>query len=905
MRCKFLGVVIFILLFPLVSASFEVSNYSLENNYGPEESIKGWINISFSNEPGDKEIVGSSDFDGKIELIEFLKLNSADYSCFPEDCNEDYSVSNGENSKSFSLSYKQEKILGLKLSGNIKKVNSLSFNVSVSNSYSCSNPLEIDILNDNYIEWKSKVIGNNFACDSGKTGCFNSNESLNDVFVGEVPFCEKIKLSPSNKFKIGAWIKKGTTTWYNGLLVMALYDLDNTALISCELPEPGAGEVDCGIEYKNPELRNYYICIRAKSPTDYIMKTESVDSCGFYSEPGEETEYHDYYIYGKAARYENIGSFTMNEQEYLNQTGADDFAGYINSYLDLKYDKNCTEGCIIPMSFKAYTNLDIYLDNLVLGYSTGAGPSAIPEKKIYDTGIISAKISSDFQILDLGYAGITTPKDYGKHNLMLYLEDDKLLNKEAEIEVKKIPIIKNIFPNIVPAAVPTKFTVNVTSSSGKNITEYKWDFGDGVNETTSYNFATHTYEKIRDYPLSLKVKDSAGFTAAKIFTISAESPKKIINSTIARYKERLKNLSSQISGMPEWYKKEIKKSIDVENLNDELEVIDRNYKLSSTSDEYIEVVNDLLDLEIPYFIKASGQGALPFFIDADSVNPSYFEQLGAGTYDEGNKKEFQESITGWSQDVLAMTLDFKYISAYYDDRTENIISVFNLKIESGEKIEEFYVVIEKTNTTFSRDYGIREFSDGAANGIILKDFLKDNIEFAVSYINAEEIVIYASPGFSQLEIETIEPCDFDGKCEPDENENAKNCRSDCKPYGVALVLFAIVILSAIIAYILLQFWYKTRYEKHLFKNKNDLYNILNFIKNAKNQGKDNSEINRALKKAGWTGEQVNYAFKKIKGAGIMPFDFLKLFNKFQKKNMPSFKRKEQKTSYLEEYHTRK
>ncbi len=43
-------------LIPLVSADFELGNYSLEKVYGPEDSIEGWLNISFENEAGDSEI---------------------------------------------------------------------------------------------------------------------------------------------------------------------------------------------------------------------------------------------------------------------------------------------------------------------------------------------------------------------------------------------------------------------------------------------------------------------------------------------------------------------------------------------------------------------------------------------------------------------------------------------------------------------------------------------------------------------------------------------------------------------------------------------------------------------------------------------------------------------------------
>ena len=876
-----------IVLFPLVEASFNVSNYNIETTYGPKQNIVGEIEISFSNEPSDSLIDASSDFSGSISLVDFLDANGASYDCFPEDCEDDYSAANPKDSKSFSLGLNEKKILGLKLSGNIKEVSSLSFDVSVNSPPSCKNPLEIDILDDDDTEWSSDVIGNNFACEvGGGTGCFNKNESLKDVSIGETPFCEKISIPASEKFKLGAWVKKGTTKWYNGLLVMTLYDLDTTELISCELPEPTASEISCDVEYKNEKEQEYYVCINADEITDYIIKTENKNSCGFYAFPGEETEYNDYYITAKGARYENVGSFTYNEDKYLEQTDLKGLADYIDSYLDWRYDKNCTGGCIIPLMFKSYANLNINVSNLNLRYSTGAGPIATPETKIYDIEKIPYKISSDFQVLDLEKTGIKTPSKYDEHDLMLYLDGEELLEEDEKIEVKKVPIIAGVFPNMVPAGYPTKFSAVTKTPSGKNITEYKWAFGDETNETekTATNFVTYAYADIREYSLTLEVKDEAGFSAKRTFTIYAENPKKIVNLTITKYKKNLENITLQLTSMPDWYEKEVLKIIDVELLKEEIKAIERDYGLASTSDEYVKIMAELLEIEVPYSIKEINLGALPFFVDVDMINPEYFDELGAGSLN-ASEEEMQIEIAGWTQDVLDVTLNFKYISAYYDDRIENLLSVFDLKINSEKQLGELYVVIEEIDIVFGRDYKTKEFSDGFSTGIILTNVLKDNVEFAVPFIDVEDIVIYLSPGFSELGIVGIKPCDFDGICEEDEDENTENCRSDCKPYGTASVLFIVLLLLAIISYILLQWWYKTKYERHLFKNRNDLYNIVNFIKNAENQGMNDSDIRNRLKKAGWNGEQVSYAFKKIRGQAIMAFDFLKLFSRFQRKKL--------------------
>jgi hypothetical protein len=862
------------ILLPLASASFEAGNHSIEEIYGLGDNLKGWLNLSFQDEPGDSIIEASSGFSGSISLMGFLDVNRAYYECEPADCENDYSVSNAQDSKDFSLNYDEERIYGLVLEGSNIRVTNLSFNVFVNNKQTCENPLEIDLLDDDIVEWKSKIVGDNFECKYKEgTGCFNRSEQLSEVSIGNIPFCEKIKLSPTNKFKVGAWVKKRDTTWYNGLLVMSLYDLDNTELVNCELPEPSpsGGEISCEIEYENPELKDYYVCINAEEQTDYIIKVESKESCGFYAYPGQQDEYHDYYIFATGARFSNIGSFSFNQQKYEEQGFNEDLADYVDSYVDYKYDRNCTNKCIIPIKFKSYGSSDVKISNLNLEYSTGAGPSATPETKIYDTSREAAKLTTNFIELDLSLANITAPEDYGEYDLMLYLGGEELLEEEVEIVVEKVLIIRGVFPKVVSAVVPTRFVADVEHPGNKSIVSYTWDFGDGETKTSLENKVTHTYNLTGTYILSLEVEDEAGFISSKSFDIEVRSPKELVNSTIAEYKNRLENLSSQLALMPSWYKEGLKETIGMGELSDKLKVLERKKGLETTSGNYVKIMSDLLNLRIPRTIKMSSQGEMLFFVD--DIKPEHFEKLGAGSCNVENCKE---SIAAWSQEFLNVSLNFKYILAYYDEAIENMASVFDLKIKSKKKIDRLYIVIEEPDIILKQDYKVKEF-DGVS-GVKLQNVLDKDIEFAVlREISIDELKIYLSPDFAELLVTKIEPCNFNGRCEEELEENWRNCRADCKPWGIASAILIVLIFSALVAYILLQWWYKYKYENYLFKNKNDIYNLLQFIRNAESQGLSERDIVSKLKKTGWNREQISYVFKKYRGKAIMPLDFLKLF----------------------------
>ncbi len=100
-----------------------------------------------------------------------------------------------------------------------------------------------------------------------------------------------------------------------------------------------------------------------------------------------------------------------------------------------------------------------------------------------------------------------------------------------------------------------------------------------------------------------------------------------------------------------------------------------------------------------------------------------------------------------------------------------------------------------------------------------------------------------------------------------------------------------LILAGVILYIFLQTWYKKKYEDYLFKNRNDLYNMITYIHNAKNQGLKEKEISIKLKQAGWSYEQVKYVMKKYAGkrTGMLEIPIEKILKNIKNKEIPKNK----------------
>jgi len=80
-----------------------------------------------------------------------------------------------------------------------------------------------------------------------------------------------------------------------------------------------------------------------------------------------------------------------------------------------------------------------------------------------------------------------------------------------------------------------------------------------------------------------------------------------------------------------------------------------------------------------------------------------------------------------------------------------------------------------------------------------------------------------------------------------------------------LIIILIILLILLILWFLLKRRKKKSKKSKLFKNKNNLYNIMNYISNVKRKGVPNQKIVESLRRSGWTPEQIKYAMRKYSG----------------------------------------
>jgi len=890
MKIKTLVIILlFVNIFSFVSASFNVSknvSHSIETSYSPGSNIRGWINISLSNELANSTITDS--FGNSISLIELIELNElmGYITCTPESCESHYSATNtGKETKIIELETGEPAIFGFKFEGDIVQVESVNFTLDSTAPAWCYNQLKIDYLNDEMIDDGNTKSSNELCEQHLKFGCFNNSENFQgfqEISLDTIPFCQKIELTESPGFKIGAWVKN--KTGYKKI-TMELYDKDGNSIEngkSCQLNTSlitsNWGMASCNIDYLVRESDYYYVCIYADERVgDYKVKGyATAEGCGFHDNPSSNHETPAAYgIFAQGKKFDAVGSLkvddTLPDGESL---GYDKVHWYITDlYGD---DMVCPQsGCIVPVKIIAESDQVITLKELFVKYLTNIGRTE--SKKFYDLTESPASITIGFQQLYLDQANFSVPSTYGNASFNLKLNGKEIFSKSETIFIEKVPSIESLTPTTIAAAYPTDFKVTAKAVSGVNatISQYEWDFGDSATETTIINTVEHTYSSTGQFELTVKVTDSNGLSSSKTFSINVESPEQAVNITLNKKLEDVKNVKKKIESYPMFYQNSLNSMLNISDKENILKGLVADNEAALTDDDFIAIMNELLALEIPNsIVETKKADMISFSPNKENINIDILKMIGEGEYDEADKEKYVDAVFFWNQGNMDTKLSFKQISAKFDDRLEPIITGFELKATKKEELKNlmyspYLILKEMEGLQFEKDYS--ETSDSGYVYISLKD-----PESKITFITTEDIEFSELPLFISPEINRLEIV---------EGVNLVESEEEGFRWGVFILFMFLLIFIGLAAYIFMQEWYKRKYETYLFKDRNNLYNIVSYIENSKKSGIDDKEIDSKLKKSGWNSEQRAYAMNKYLGkrTGMLEIPIDKIMNLFSKK----------------------
>ena len=836
-------IAIFILttfLLPTISASFALGNpnSSINGIYGASENITGWINMSFSSEPGNSTF---NDTRGNsISLLEILKRNLGySYTCNPLDCGGDYITSGADTEKTVTLAPGESKIYGIRLTGNISGINSLKFNLQSSALSSYTNQIEVDFLDDS-----TKDVINTGALDSATNpkdyGCFNLSNPTEEFIIGGTPYCERINLSNSPGFSIGAWVKN-----VSGLrnLSAAIYKATGEEVANCKLPSASSAgqEISCNVSYSVIEPEEHYVCIYSTSGSGVrrIRGYSDQQGCGFSSDsiPPDVTP-SAYNIFAQGKNFSAVGTLNINKT-MIDGRGLEELA---YDYLIAKNPTlTCTSGCVIPVKITSNVDQDIILNNIEVVYDR-ENAGVVIDDKFYDVVKTFTKVTAGFQKLYLDYAGFSVPATIGNYTFSLKLNSRNIISKK--VEVKNVPVINFVAPSKTAAAVPTEFTANVYSNY--SLTRFFWDFGDNTAEViTQGNKVSHVYSSIGTYNLRVKATDQRNLNGSRTFVINVSSPKDMINESLFSMQRDLSKLKSQMASFSLFDQKILNSSLDLVYLQERINSLKIQYENASSEQEYNDIVPELLGLRIPESISKSGSAeGITLLSKTDNVNPDIIQEIAGGNYSSEKRESYIDAVTLWNLENLETKFDFTEFSGRYEEGTQPIIRVFEISSSEKRDISYDYYLIMPEPEGFQTDAQFER-----ASGYV---YINLKNEGAFSFSTTEDIDFtnleaFASPAISRLSVTEEETL-------PEEISNKK------------WVIFSLVILFlliiATIFYIIMQTWYKKKYEHYLFKNRNDLYNMVNYINRAIAKGMKKQEIEKNLKGAGWSSEKITYVMKK-------------------------------------------
>lgn len=859
------AVVLTLLFVAFSSAAFSYNKVSsaIQTTYVSGETVKGSLNINFSKEPSDSPV--TSNFPGGITLIDLLNENSylegEDYTCSRAGCAVEYSASDSINS--LALNANTPAYVGFKLTGNEVSINSIKLNVESDAGNSCKSQILIDVLDKNETFLQNyKNSGN--TCGSKYFGCFDNEADYSMADISNYLYCEKIRLPAAAAYRAGAVIKR--TSSADSLLKMELKDSDWISLGACELPAQATEteELECLIEVGSTEEQDFVVCLNSEDEDSgrQIKVEQEGKNCGTDTESEPYTL--DYEIFAKPVEFAAVGTIGINESVFEEQNYGESLAGYVESYIYENYNNNCSKGCVIPFKITGLSQ-NLALSDAEIKYRQRGGATVYTNNGLYEVVRKASTITSGELSIDVEKAGFKIPISSTDKTLSIYIGE-----KSVFPSVLKINLTKGFDFNIVPNKVSIGEKTTFMAVTSADISSSKWTFGDGTTKTVEGKVVTHRYLTPQEgFSVEVELTRKDNVKAVNVFDINTTSLSESATKLVAEYEKRIAGLKGNISKLDSGTASEVNSALDIAQLEGGVAVLKAS--LNNASRDYAEIINELVALNIPSSISVKEKASnLPLIIGYKNIDTRYIEEISNSELSTSADRDLaKQAITAWLNANYDATIGYNVISmmSERDEPVEEVLlSRFRIDISRiSESAADAYLIIgrSKNSLLFANNYSAQE----VGSGVYIPITDSKTIEFSIADdVKAEELGAYISPSLGEIyqTYEKIGPSGFQ--------------------WGKFIKWFLIILACALVLYIVLQEWYKRRYEDFLFKNRNDLFNLLTFIYNARKRGLSDEETRKKLKSAGWSGEKIDYAFKKIDGKRTGMWE-IPIFSFFEKKKI--------------------
>jgi hypothetical protein len=375
------------------------------------------------------------------------------------------------------------------------------------------------------------------------------------------------------------------------------------------------------------------------------------------------------------------------------------------------------------------------------------------------------------------------------------------------------------------------------------------------------NIVNYTYNSVGDYMLKISVVDANGGASNKTFNITVGPASAIVPTIITGVELSINNIKEKTALFSELERNSVHRALDLETIESTITRLKDTAARATSETEFQTILGELLGISLPKTISKTASGdKILFYPISENINLEVLKKIGAGDY-TGKEEDYKTAIFAWNEANINTILTYSEISAIYESDEVPFLKIFDVNVDNTG--EEAYIFIkELKDISFEgvspkKDSGYYYLNLGANKNTAFST--TDNVNFIT-------LPMFISPSLTKLTILEISPTT--------DKEGGKAV--------TITILIILVFVIAIIVWTILQIWYKRKYENFLFKDRNHLYNMVNYIGTEKDKGTNEKDISVNLKKTGWTSEQVSYALKKYAGRNtgmlqILPVD--KIFDK--------------------------
>jgi len=843
----FWGLFLIVVLLPVVAASIDGVNISIKTSgYQGGDVIRGNVQLKIINENPTLNI--SSNFQGSISLIDLLRRNSFsegnEYKCNTKNCTTAVSAK-GLFTSPLTMTV-ENKTVGFNLTGEDISIQSLRLSVNSDAAESCIGQLRADLLDSNIslVNANYKAIG----CGEKARGCFSPSSPTEIAEISnnqQNPYCEKITLPTGPGYNLSAVVINSTKAYAE--LTLTLYDANWVLIDSCILPKHSthSGDLGCIINSSRAYTQDYLLCISAKPgiESNYTLSTETSSPICGTSQKNSNSFSRDYPLSGQALTFAQP-AFEINESSVVQVSGKS-LVNLLNTYLGEIYSSNCTKGCAIPFVLRSGIGQQVSFTISELKYiSKGA---LLTNTGLFQMEPTTPVINAEKINITLDHANFTIPRGTKETFFALYAGSNRLFNPvplslQAGFDF-------DVYPNIASIGLSTLFNIG----GKENISHSVWKFGDGKTETVRGRVVYHTFTKSGNNSLEVTATRSDGAISMKNFTVSVGNANTSAKLLMPYISQKISNLSSEIAKLPSWKAKYIEERINVTGLKNELENLQKIYASASSDENYTAVVEGVLKIQVPSQVAPSMIKEDLLLSGLVNANLQYLASISKVGEKDLSEDSLKRAIVNWTDRSYKADIKKEVYSMVLDEKESEIATFYTLDIKKiSESASPAFVIIgsPKKQIYFDKSYESLEVSAGSSNGIAIPISEDKTISFAFpGNIELSSLGAYLAPDIKYLESEKVEAKPF----------------FIYNPWKTAWSGVIATILLFLIVYIILQEWYKRRYEGHLFHNSDDLYNMVNFIYNARAQSLTDGDIRKKLAETGWNSEQIVYALKKIDG----------------------------------------